>query len=116
MPRGFCDGSGAIKNSLGLLIGLGCFFFGHLASRILDRGVDLIHEGIHLSIQSWIGNVIWNSRLICGRHAMRSLFPGRIVVGHTVYPSGQVLPGHYHPGNLLDYDRTWRVAALNRSN
>lgn len=51
MPRGFCGGSGAVKNSFRCFIGLLDLVVAHLAPSILYGRVDLAHEGIEFSIQ-----------------------------------------------------------------
>jgi hypothetical protein len=108
MPRGFCGGAGAVKNSFSLGVGFGGLFGAHLASCSLKLRVKLFCKSIDFSVKFGVLK-FWKSRFVRSRHALRAFLRWG-AIGHTVYPSGQVRPRHYYPGNLLDYGRACLVA------
>lgn len=90
MPRRFCGGSGAVQNGFSLFIGFRDFFIAHLASRILNGGMQFLYEGIDFRIQFPIFARLW---LVCSCHSGRAFLRRIWFFGHTVYPIRQAHSG-----------------------
>ncbi len=114
MPRGFCGGSGTIQDGLSFLICSLHFFIAHLASRVLNCGMHLLHKSIHFEVQFSVSNSLVSSWLGGSRHSMRTFLRRISFFGHTVYPTLSIPMARSDRGDTpLDYARqAWDGSGL----